>query len=307
MPPSQPSKPNPPRMPRLPRKLYLSHEPKETPMNANPFPGAEVRAPRFDFIGALLAPYREPRTDSPPAHLIGTPAERTTAAPPWAADVAQAVKRATPNPDHPGIAFHIGEYVLAWCARGEPVSRASMILAYLALWRGPHKLEALEGYVEAMIGAKAGRPKGCEPRPFRAPETFATWDEADMVKEQRAFAREHGGPSRTRDSVFAMPVPEVPAGSVKIVKEAVERRALRWWGPIYTNPARVADEAFHLVEDGILARPVCGRMVKSRNDDHQRVADISERSDVDRARPSRGAWHCSRCLEIEHANDSIKP
>lgn len=146
---------------------------------------AAERPARQSVIQSLVAPYR----------VDGK------AAPPWVADVAREVASAADKHVEPEAAIAVGRLALRWCAEGEPVSRATRVLALLALWprAGGAAIEQLAAYIAIVRKTRTGRPKkgegrrpdgswgaiDCKPKPFVAPETFATWAELDEAAKSR--------------------------------------------------------------------------------------------------------------------------
>jgi hypothetical protein len=139
----------------------------------------------FDLVSRLMAPYRGTSDDGKNA-------------PPWAADLAQAFKRlAYGGPPRlvyeEALVTSVATHALRWCAEGEPVARASRVLALLKLWPGSpdERLLELSRWLDAMRRTGAGRPKfrsdalpmrrECEPRAFVAPVTYATWAAKDAA------------------------------------------------------------------------------------------------------------------------------
>lgn len=162
--------------------------PEELPMNATDHP-----RPSTDLQTRLVAPYRTLRAHPFDGDGLEEPA------PPWAADVAAAIVAIAPSgalgPTHVGEPCPelVGRYALAWCARGEPVSRASHVLALLKLWPGPavEKVRALARYLAIVEATGCGRAKlrddgePCARRPFTAPVTYGSWEERDARTARR--------------------------------------------------------------------------------------------------------------------------
>lgn len=122
----------------------------------------------------LLRPYKGPAVSEEETKKTGRSHEP---APPWVAAVIDTLWPKL-REIRDGQRFYLVEAALAWCARGEPITRAEQLITLVELWPGDDRGHMIELFLFEATRTRAGRPKHCPPKPYRAPRLRAAWGES---------------------------------------------------------------------------------------------------------------------------------
>jgi len=125
-----------------------------------------------EIVTKLLKPYRAKRTTPRPD---GTMEDN---APPWAAMLAA---RLASSVGRNGEHMDLMTRVLAWCAAGEPVSRATQVIGLMQFWKGGHVERLLASFLLHNKHNHGGRPAGASVRRIGVPYVPESWDEVDEM------------------------------------------------------------------------------------------------------------------------------